>query len=55
MLCVEGEFPREAGLAIRVARKLSSSDVIDTLTALVLVRGAPTRIRLSQGGAGIRS
>lgn len=48
MLCVVDEFTREA-LAIRVARKLSSSDVIDTLADLFLTRGAPAHIRSDQG------
>ena len=38
MLCVVDEFTREA-LAIRVARKLSSSDVIDVLVDLFIARG----------------
>jgi transposase InsO family protein len=48
MLCVVDEFTREA-LAIRVARKLSSSDVIDTLADLFIARGAPAHIRSDQG------
>lgn len=48
MLCVVDEFTREA-LAIRVARKLSSSDVIDVLADLFMARGAPTHIRSDQG------
>jgi putative transposase len=48
MLCVVDEFTREA-LAIRVARKLSSSDVIDTLADLFIARGASTHIRSDQG------
>ena len=38
MLCVVDEFTREA-LAIRVARRLSSSDVIDVLAELFLAQG----------------
>jgi putative transposase len=48
MLCLVDEFTREA-LAIRVARKLSSSDVIDTLADLFIARGAPPHIRSTQG------
>jgi len=48
MLCVVDEFTREA-LAIRVARKLSSADVIDTLADLFIARGAPAHIRSDQG------
>ncbi len=48
MLCVVDEFTREA-LAIRVARKLSSSDVIDVLADLFIAHGTPTHIRSDQG------
>jgi transposase InsO family protein len=48
MLCVVDEFTREA-LAIRVARKLTSADVIDTLADLFITRGAPVHIRSDQG------
>ena len=48
MLCVVDEFSREA-LAIRVARKLSSIDGIDTLADLFIARGTPTHIRSDQG------
>jgi transposase InsO family protein len=48
MLCVVDEFSREA-LAIRVARKLSSIDGIDTLADLCIARGTPTHIRSDQG------
>ena len=48
MLCVVDEFTREA-LAIRVARKLSSSDVIDLLADLFLRHGTPAHIRSDQG------
>ena len=48
MLCVVDEFTREA-LAIRVARRLSSSEVIDTLADLFIARGAPAHIRSDQG------
>jgi transposase InsO family protein len=48
MLCVVDEFTREA-LAIRVARKLSSMDVIDVLADLFIARGIPAHIRSDQG------
>jgi hypothetical protein len=48
MLCVVDEFTREA-LAIRVARRLTSSDVIDVLAELFLAHGTPAHIRSGQG------
>src|ERR671928_1898532 len=48
MLCVVDEFTREA-LAIRVARKLGSADVIDVLSDLFIVRGVPGHIRSDNG------
>jgi transposase InsO family protein len=48
MLCVVDEFTREA-LAIRVARRLTSSDVIDVLADLFLAHGTPAQIRSDQG------
>ncbi len=48
MLCVVDEFTREA-LAIRVARRLSSSDVIEVLADLFLTHGTPAHIRSDQG------
>jgi len=48
MLCVVDEFTREA-LAIRVARKLCSTDVIDVLADLFIARGAPGHMRSDQG------
>ena len=48
MLCVVDEFTREA-LEIRVARRLTSSDVIDVLADLCLMRGTPTHIRSDNG------
>ncbi|WP_270935995.1 IS3 family transposase [Falsiroseomonas oryzae] len=48
MLCVVDEYTREA-LAIRVARRLTSSDVIDTLADLFLRHGTPAHIRSDQG------
>ncbi|MFN7635134.1 MAG: IS3 family transposase [Acetobacteraceae bacterium] len=48
MLCVVDEFTREA-LAIRVARRLTSTDVIDVLAELFLTHGTPVHIRSDQG------
>ena len=48
MLCVVDEFTREA-LAIRVARKLGSAEVIDTLADLFIARGVPAHIRSDNG------
>jgi putative transposase len=48
MLCVVDEFTREA-LAIRVARRLTSLDVIDVLADLFLRHGTPAHIRSDQG------
>ena len=48
MLNVLDEFTRES-LAIRVRRKLSSTDVIDVLTDLFIVRGIPAWIRSDNG------
>ena len=48
VLCVVDEFTREA-LAIRVARRLSSADVIDTLADLFIARGVPAHIRSDNG------
>jgi putative transposase len=48
MLCVVDEFTREA-LAIRVARRLSSADVIDTLADLFILRGIPAHVRSDRG------
>ena len=48
LLCVVDEFTREA-LTIRVARQLSSADVIDVLTDLFIARGVPTHIRSDNG------
>lgn len=44
MLNVGDEFTREA-LAIRVARRLNSSDVIDVLSDLLILRGVPAYIQ----------
>jgi len=48
MLCLLDEFTREC-LAIRVARRLTSSDVIEMLAALCLDRGVPAFVRSDQG------
>jgi putative transposase len=48
MLCVVDEFTREA-LAIKVARRLDSSHVLEVLADLCLVRGVPEHIRSDQG------
>jgi putative transposase len=48
MLCIIDEFTREA-LAIRVARSLKATDVIDTLVDLFILRGVPARIRSDNG------
>ena len=48
MLNVPDEFTRES-LAIRVRRKLSSTDVIDVLTDLFILRGIPAWIRSDNG------
>ena len=44
MLNVSDEFTRGC-LAIRVARKLGSADVIDALADLFIARGAPAHVR----------
>ena len=48
ILCVVDEFTREA-LAIRVARKLGSAEVIDVLADLFMARGVPAHIRSDNG------
>ena len=48
MLCVIDEFAREC-LAIRVERKLSSRDVLNTLGELFVRHGAPEHIRSDNG------
>ena len=47
-LNVVDEFTRES-LAIRVARKLNSTDVIDVLSDLFILRGVPGHIRSDNG------
>ena len=48
MLCIIDEFSRES-LAIRVARKLKATDVIQTLSELFVSRGIPAHIRSDNG------
>lgn len=48
MLNVIDEFTREC-LAIRINRKLKSSDVIDVLSDLLILRGIPTHVRSDNG------
>lgn len=48
MLCVIDEYTREC-IAIRVERKLSSRDVLDTLGELFVLHGAPEHIRSDNG------
>ena len=48
MLNVIDEFTHEA-LAIRIDRKLNSTDVIDVLTDLFILRGTPEHIRSDNG------
>lgn len=48
MLNILDEYSREC-LAIRIKRKLNSTDVIDTLTDLFILRGVPNYIRSDNG------
>lgn len=48
MLAVVDEFTREC-LALRVARRLNSRDVIETVAELIVARGAPEHIRSDNG------
>ena len=48
MLTVIDEYTREC-LAIRIKRKLNSTDVIDVLTDLFILRGVPAYIRSDNG------
>ena len=48
MLCVIDEFTREA-LAIRVKRRLDSTDVLETLADLMILRGPQPMFRLTMG------
>ena len=44
MLCLIDKFTREA-LAIRVKRKLKSTDMLETLADVMICRGTPDYIR----------
>jgi putative transposase len=48
MLCIIDEFTRES-LAIKVARKLRTTDVIEALCDLFVLRGIPAHIRSDNG------
>jgi hypothetical protein len=48
MLNILEEFTHEC-LAIRVGRKLKAADVIDVLSDLFILRGAPDHIRSDNG------
>lgn len=48
MLNVIDEFTREC-IAIRIGRRLRSTDVIDVLSDLFILRGAPTHVRSDNG------
>jgi putative transposase len=48
MLCIIDEFSRES-LAIRVARRLKATDVIEALCELFVSRGIPAHIRSDNG------
>ena len=48
MLCVIDAFTREA-LAIRVKRRLNSTDVLETLADLMILRGPPAYVRSDNG------
>lgn len=48
MFNIVDKFTCEA-LAIRVARRLNSNDVIDVLTDLFILRGVPGHIRSDSG------
>ena len=48
MLCVIDEFTREA-LPIKVKRRLNSTDVLETLADLMILRGPPSYIRSDNG------
>jgi transposase InsO family protein len=48
LLTLIDEYTREC-LAIRVARRLSSQEVIDTLAEVMLVRGVPEYLRSDNG------
>lgn len=48
MLCIINDFTRES-LAIRVARKLKATDVIEALCELFVSWGIPSHIRSNNG------
>ena len=48
MLCLIDEFSRES-LAIRVKRKLNSTDVLEVLADVMICRGTPQYIRSDNG------
>ena len=48
MLCIIDEFSRES-LAVRVARRLKATDVIEALCELFISRGIPAHIRSDNG------
>jgi len=48
MLNIHDEHSREC-LAIRIKRKLNSTDVVDVLTDLFILRGIPNYIRSENG------
>jgi transposase InsO family protein len=47
-LVIEDEFTRE-GLALEVARSIKATDVLEVLSQLILIRGAPRHIRSDNG------
>lgn len=47
-LVIEDEFTRE-GLAVEVRRSFKATDVLDVLSELMLIRGAPNHIRSDNG------
>jgi putative transposase len=48
MLCVIDEFTRQA-LAIKVKRRLNSTDVLETLADLMILHGPPAYVRSDNG------
>ena len=48
MLCLIDEFTHEA-LAIRVKRRLNSTDVLETLADVMILRGPPAYVRSDNG------
>jgi putative transposase len=48
MLCIIDEFTRES-VAIKVARQLKATDVIETLCDLFILRCIPAHIRSDNG------